>query len=163
VEAARALAAIDERLAGAGYETGHTTVAGGDVLVARRSDFRWSWVATRLHTFVVVFTVPHVDVATAEALTGAAQQYAIDNKGGLPRGLQTGTATIAVFLSQADSPAVRPWFSQSPTPRFGAARLPVLVELASGTATHFSGRLRFGAIYSAHIQSVVAEVVAAAV
>jgi hypothetical protein len=163
VAAPQVLGALEGRAAAAGFSVERTYVGGHEALVARRSDFRWRWMATRLHTFVVAFPVPYLDANFAEAMTSAAQQYAIDHKGGLPRGLQTGTATIAVFVSDADVAAVRPWFDQNPTPRYAAARFPVLVELGTGTVTYFKGRLRFGAIYSPHLHRVVEDVIVPAV
>lgn len=163
MEATEALAAVADHLAHAGYQIQNTTIGGRDVLVARRSDFRWRWLATRLHTFVVVFTVSELDESLAEELSAAAQQHAIKHKGGLPRGQQTGTATVAVFLSEPDQSSVRRWFSRRPKHRFAALRFPVLVELDSATVTYFRGRLRAGFVYSSHLRAVVQSIIVSTV
>ena len=146
---------IGARRADAGFSQQRVKLAGHDALVARRSDFRWEWVATRLHTFVMAFHVPELDEQLAEDLTAAAQQYAIKHKGGLPRGLQTGSAAVPVFLSREPHPALHPWFSAEPRHRFAALRFPVLVELDAPTLTYFQGRAQKGGVYLGHLRRVV--------
>jgi hypothetical protein len=159
-----ALAALKDSLANAGYEIGKARIAGREAVVASRSDFRWRWFATQLVTFVIVFTTPDLNEAEAEELTAAGQRYAIEHKGGLPRGCQTGTATVAVFLAgKASDPGVRAWFSRKPKQRrFAAMRFPALIELDSATLTYFTGRLRLGFSYSEHLHAVVEELIAPA-
>jgi hypothetical protein len=117
-------------------------------------------VGTRLHTFVIAFTVRDLDPTIAAELTAAAQQYAIRNKGGLPRGLQTGSATVAAFLTDCDAAHVRSWFELKPQHRFAALRFPVLLEVGSGRVTYFRDRLRAGAVYSGHLQALVGDIIA---
>jgi len=73
------------------------SISGREALVARRSDFRWTWVASRLHTFVITFTVAGLTPSDADRLVAAAQRYAIDHKPGLPRGLQTVLSPLPRF------------------------------------------------------------------
>jgi hypothetical protein len=155
-----ATTALETRLRRAGFTTEHTEIAGHPALVGRRADFRWNWVATRLHSFVVAFTVDDLDEPTAETLTAAAQSYAIKHKGGLPRGLQTGSATLAVFLVDTASPSLRAWFSRKPHHRFGALRWPVLLELSDDTTTSYTGPMATGSIYRTHLRGLVADVIA---
>jgi hypothetical protein len=90
-------------------------IAGEAAVVGRRSEFRMEWVGTRLHTFVIAFSRPVTDVERAQELAAAAQQFAIKHKGGLPRGLQTGTATIAVFTSEQPGTSLKDWLRLSLT------------------------------------------------
>ena len=164
MEATEVIAALTQRLTQGGYEAENVTIEGRDSLVGRRSDFRWMWFATRLHTFVVVFHIRDLSEDLAEELTSAAQKYAIEHKGGLPRGLQTGTAAVVVFLSDPSWPSVASWFNQSPTQRrFAALRFPVLVELGSGALTYYRGRMTLGWVYAGHLRGVAEEVIAPAV
>lgn len=163
MEPPEVLPRLDHALAAGGFETASAEIGGHDALVGRRSDFRWKWFATRLHTFVVVFTVADLREDVAADLTAAAQQYAIDEKEGLPRGLQTGSATIAVFVTKEVDAEVREWFRIKPRPRFAALRFPVLVELRHPTLTYFEGQMTVGRVYLAHLRRVVADVIAPAV
>jgi len=137
-------------------------VAGQDVGVGRQSWFRWRWFATRLHVFVVIFDVPGLSTGVADELTAAALDYAVAHKGGLPRGLQTGTAAVPVFLAGEADDGVRDWFAQAPKHRFAALRFPVLVELGNASLTYFLGWRRIGRVYLAHLHGI-AEGVAGAV
>jgi hypothetical protein len=154
-----ASAALEERATAAGFEATRGTVADRDALVARRSDFRWAWMATRMHTFVVAFEVSDLDRKTAANLSKAAQRYAIAHKGGLPRGLQTGSAAVAVFLIEVASPDVRSWFTERPKHRFGAMQFPVLLETAAGAITYCTDRMTTGGVYAGYLRDVAEHVV----
>ena len=130
--------------------------------MARRADFRWSWFGTRLHTFVVVFDAPRVTRSEASGLITAAQQYAIDNKGGLPRGLQTGSATIAVVLSDDPPPDVRELFASRAKHRYAAMLVPVLAEPSTGELTRDGGKRFVGSVYAGHLGGLVERVIAPA-
>jgi hypothetical protein len=154
-----AIAALRERLSAAGYKVQQASIADRDALVARRADFRLEWMATRVHTFVVAFVVDALEEALAAALSSAARQYAIDHKGGLPRGLQTGTATIAVFITNECEQTTRSWFGHEPERRFAALLAPVLVEVGTRQVTYFS-RLKYGSVYSDYLHALVENVIA---
>lgn len=146
----------------AGFATERTPVASRAALVARRSDFRWRWVATRLHVFVVAIQVTEAHVDLADDLIDAAQRHAIAHKGGLPRGLQTGTATMTVLLTEAPSPALRAHFAQRPEHRFAAMNFPVLLETDRATLTYFTGSQLLGRMYAGHLRRLADDVLAPA-
>jgi hypothetical protein len=163
MERPEALERLDHALALGGFETRSVDIAGHGALVGRRSDFRWRWFGTRLHTFVVVFTLADLPKALADELTEAAQQYSIDEKGGLPRGFQTGVATIPVFVINGADDETREWFRVKPKPRFASVRFPVLVELKNPTPAHFEGQMMIGRVYLGHLRRIVDDVIAPAV
>lgn len=111
-----------------------------------------------MHFFVVVFDSPELDVDRAENLTAAAQQYAIKHKGGLPRGLQTATATVAVFLSRP-SESLQAWFAADTRHRFAALRFPVLADPDAGSVTYFKGRMARGSVYQADLRTIADDIV----
>jgi uncharacterized membrane protein len=160
MDASHAVEALADGLAAAHFEVTREAVVDGAVLMARRAD--WKSGLARMHTFVVVFTVGELTAERADELTAAAQQYAIDHKGGLPRGLQTGTLTIAVFLGRASEPAVR-WFAAEPKHRYAALRFPVLAVPDTGALTYFKGRMSRGYSYGADVRGVVEKIVAPAI
>jgi hypothetical protein len=142
--------------------TERASVGEHDVLVARRSDFRLRWLATRVHTFIVVFSVDELNPDRAAELTRAAQDYAIEHKGGVPRGLQTGTATIPIFLCANADDATASWFARGPTFRFAALGFPVLADMEKATLTYFAGRWKLGQIYRTYIVGLVTDTIAPA-
>ena len=132
------------------------TFLGRPSLVARTSRFRWRWVATRLHTFVIAsdfvdVTPNRVDL---DAFLDAGVQYALEHKGGLPRGLQTGTATITVALTRQLHAATMEWAQTVHGRRFAAFPFPVLVDLSTRKVTR-PERMIVGGIYSSYLQTMV--------
>lgn len=152
--------ALTESLASAGFrvEPGRE-VGGRAALVARRVDSSWEWGASRLHTFVVVFSARELTPETADTLTAAAQRYAIRHKGGLPRGLLNATATVATFLSTSVPAEVTEWFEEEPRHRYAALRLPVLADLEAHQLTWFDNRMPRGYVYQSHLHHIVRDVI----
>jgi hypothetical protein len=96
----------------------------------------------------------------AERLVAAAQQYAIGHKPGLPRGLQTGTATVATLLCADPSDDLQAWFRNEPRHRYAAIRLPVLADPANQRLVWFTGRMSRGYIYARHLRDLIESVLA---
>ncbi len=131
---------MKERLEAAGFTVPTAVIHGHPALVDRRSRFRW--LVTRLHVFGVAFEASELTEGRGQELTAAARRHAVENKRGLPRGLQTGTATIPVFITTGAEPCARSWFAKEPEHLFGALRLPVLVE--DEQLSYFRGRMTPG-------------------
>jgi hypothetical protein len=151
-------AALRRSLTEHGFDTTDATLDGERIVVGRASEFRLRWMASRLHTFVLAaaFDAP-VPRGTLDRYLTSAVHYAISHKGGLPRGLQTGSATIAVALVADDS--ADEWASRARQPRFAALSFPVAVNTATGSVA-YPRRMTVGAIYRAHLTRVVTTVVA---
>ncbi len=152
MQASEARDAISRRLVQAGFTNTSTTLTDAEALVARQS--QWT-VAGRMHVFVVVSTVDRLSGEGAERLATAAQEYAIKHKGGLPRGLQTGTATIIVFLAEHPQDTAVRWVDRSPIHRFAALRFPVLVDVADHEVVYWEGRWVSGWVFRERILALV--------
>ena len=136
------------RLRGAGYrDAGRHAVGGRDVVVLRRADFRARWVLTRLHTMVLLADADAVDVADLESFADDAKRWAKRNKGGLPRGLQTGIAVLPVLVADAATPAAVSFAERRPDKDFAAVALPMLVDTGTGRLHAYSGQIIWGAVY----------------
>ncbi len=119
-------------------------VGGETAVVARRA--RWAATA-RLHTFILVFEIQELTIDAIENASSAALDYSIRTKGGLPRGLQTGTFTFATFVGQTPEKVIRDWFLREHTHRRAAMQLPLLADLESGNLVSYSGRLSKGSAF----------------
>lgn len=139
------------------------TFEGRSVLVGSTSQFRWTWVATRLHTFVFVvdFANETVDETLLDRYLNVACGYALSHKGGLPRGLQTGVAAVTVALAASESESLSHWSSRVHGRRFAAITFPASVVTSTGRVTR-PVRLLGGAVYARHLTGVVDNVVAPA-
>jgi|SRR5579875_59125 len=123
------------------------------VLIARRADAIWH--ASRIHAFIVVFSEPDLSVRRAEELSAAAQAYAIKHKGGLPRGLQTGTFTFPTFICWTHPDELAEWFKREHKHRFAALQLPVLADLDTHKLVWFKGRLSRGYFFQEHFHEII--------
>lgn len=116
----------------------------------RRADFRAEWFFTRLHTFVV-FDVLEGGLATGDELrsfANVAMRWAKRAKGGLPRGLQTGVAVLAVLVAaEGTSAASRSEARRRPKKDYSALRLHLLVDLSAGEGFSYDGPITWGLIY----------------
>lgn len=115
-------------------------------------------VTTKLHTFMVVglFPTGWATRAMADRFVQGAVEYSIAAKGGLPRGAQTGTATIPVVLTDAMAPGAERWAARPSGRRFAALSFPVSVELAQGRVT-CPRTMLLGAAYIRPMKRFVAE------
>ena len=112
-----------------------------------------------MHTFVIVFEHEIADPVEAEQLTSAALDYAIHHKGGLPRGLQTGTLTLPVLLMAEPSPELVVWAEQQPISRFGAVLLPVLADTKSHRTYWYKERLAKGYYFQSDMHAVIEQII----
>jgi hypothetical protein len=151
--------AIGTALRACGYDTVDVDLDGNPVVVGRRSDVRLRWMAARLHTFVLAarFPAPE-DAGVLDRYLDLACRYAVDHKGGLPRGLQAGTAAVAVAVVDRGSEVTTSWADHPHGRRFAAMAYPVVVELDTGRVVH-PGRMLLGAVFSGHLQRVADDVV----
>jgi hypothetical protein len=118
----------------------------------RRADFKIRWMFTRMHTFVVF---GHIRTATGEDMIGfpsVAMQAASAAKGGLPNGLQTGTAALPVLVADVATDEARGIARRRPDKDFGAMKLPVLVDLSEPAAYTFTGAMVWGYAFAGFLK-----------
>ncbi len=120
-------------------------VHGVDTLVCRAEPIG---VFTTMHVFMTIGVVPP-GRATRELADGFAREsvdYSIRHKGGLPRGMQSGTATVPVILTDAMAPGAEGWAGTVRHRQFAAFVMPVSVETSSSQVT-YPRRVVIGAAY----------------
>lgn len=157
--AERAVQALADGLSSAGWRMAPGAVGAPWRFVARTSEFRWRWMATRLHTFV--FGIPlrgGEDVPWLDAQLAAAAKYASANKGGLPAGFQTGSAVVLVGLGSGLSPDVRVWAARVHGRQFATMTHPVLGDVSTGELLEPT-RPTMGVVYYSHLHEVVSRFV----
>ncbi|RDG39095.1 levansucrase [Streptomyces corynorhini] len=145
------LAGLESRLAADGCAPRQDNWGGAPVLVGRRSDFRLRWLATNLHLFTIAAAVPYVATETIAVFTGQCLQYARENKGGLPVGLQTGVAVFPVLVSERVDPAALAWARERQRNEFACFARPVVVDSSKGEVAVFRGKPLIGRGYAGHL------------
>jgi hypothetical protein len=146
-----------------GYDVSSTEVGGSPVIAGRRSDFRWTWFAVRLHTSVIVrrFTATEATLATLDRYLDECSHWAVANRrGSRALGLQSGTAAVAVAVIEGGGGEGPGWASHPHGRRFAALAYPVAVDLGAGTVVE-PKRMVFGGIFVPFLRGVVADVMRA--
>ena len=152
VETVDARDLIADQLRQDGFAVQDGAVSDTEALIGRRAQ----WLMTaKLHEFVFVFVTEGLSGERAEQLTGAAQSFAIKHKGGLPRGLQTGTLTIAAFLDPSPQDSAVAWVDQSPVHRFSALRFSVLVDTTDEETVYWDGAWTVGSAFTRETLALV--------
>jgi hypothetical protein len=148
------LATVDARLREGGYAVEMHAIGGMPTLTGYRSEFRWSWMATKLHLFVCVRSVPVVTQAALEDFARASSQYAKDTKGAL-RGFQSGTAVIAVLVGGSVEPDAAAYADKKLVQHWAAVAWPVAVDLGAGRRFSQKGRPKLGGIYTSWLKKQI--------
>lgn len=130
------------------------------VQVFRKSQFRLSWLATRLHVFAFVVDGVGVPTDRIPPLAESCRKLAISRKGGLALGLQTGVAAMPFFTVTNASPELAEWASAPQPVRFAAILYPVITAQDTGSVLRRTTPQRLGRIYEGYLSGTAAEVVA---
>ena len=154
---------VDEYVAGvrqclqASYDVELKDFEGATVVVGHRSDFRWRWGAARLHTTVTVAAFgADVGLPALESYLDASSRAT--RTGRIPRGLQTGTAAVAVAVLPSVSGTARGWADRAHGHRFAAVAYPVVVGLSPAEVVE-PRRMRIGWVFRGFLREIVVDVV----
>lgn len=134
-----------------GCEISSTWVASMETLVGYRSEFRVSWMFTRLHLLTVVAVAEVVTEAAIRDFAEHVDRYAKDTKGQM-RGLQSGVASFAVLVATQVEGGAKAFAEAKPKLGFAAMIRPTVVDLSSGSVHTFRGNQAVGRIYQGYLR-----------
>lgn len=139
------------RLLAAGYREVPTSPGLVGARAFRRSEFRISWLFSRLHTFIIVWVGGHVAASDVATFSRTSVRWAKQNKGGLPVGFQTGVAALPVAVCEGADQAAVDEAARRPDKHFAAIELPILAHPDSGKASTYSGQILWGLVYQRYL------------
>ncbi|WP_149824790.1 levansucrase [Streptomyces tailanensis] len=146
------LASVAARVAADECRTWWEDWAGVPVFVGRRADFRWRWMATKLHLFTVAAAVHEITIPTIETFTDQVMAYAKKTKGGLPAGLQTGIAVFPLLVSDRVDPAAVRWAEAQQRNKWACMARPVVVDSTQQYVGTYRGTPAIGMAYSSYLE-----------
>ena len=149
---------LTTRLTSAGYATEMHAIGGWPTLTGYRSDFRLRWMASRLHTFVAVRSLPVVTAEELDAFTRASLEYVKQAKGAW-RGAQSGVAVIPVLVGESVDEAAADYARTQLVRHYAAFAWPVTVDLSTGERTSHRGRPTVGAVFTGWMRQQIAATV----
>jgi hypothetical protein len=146
---------VGSRLAADGAEVFQASIGGLNSLVGHRSEFRMSWMATRLHLFTIVSVVPVVTARALDQFANDALDYAISQRGQL-RGLQSGVAAIPVLVGERVEPEAAAFARDTLVRRYAAMAWPAAVDMTSRHVHTHQGSVLVGVIYAGWLRQQTA-------
>lgn len=141
---------LAERLAADGCTVSTQRWGQHDVVIGYRSDFRWTWMATKLHLFTVAAPAAVVTRADIGAFTMSVWDQMIARQGAL-RGLQTGVAVLPALVGTQVTPDAAGWAAAEQRQRFASFARPVTVDTSAHAISAFTGRVTLGGVYNSHL------------
>lgn len=154
VNAAEYLERSRARMEGAGFQVIEGAVVAGAHLIGYKSEFRLSWMATKLHLFVTVKAVPVVRPADIAPYAEEVLEYGRRVKGRW-LGFQTGVAAIPVLVGDAvDADAEQIARTQLFHQQAGFA-WPVVVDLGRGERFAHRGNPVAGRLYNSWMRQQI--------
>ena len=146
---------IRQRMVEDGNEVSPVQLAGGSALVGYQSKFRWKWMATKVHLFIVVVAVPQATSAIMAAVTVDAINHAKSIKGKF-RGLQSGVAVIPILVSSDVLPEARATVESPPGKQFAVIQFPAILDASAEQVYSFAGRVLVGGLYTSWLRERLA-------
>ncbi len=110
--------------------------------------FKWSWFATQLNTFVIIGQDSgSIDRQAIESFSENCIIYALKNNKGWPRGLQSAVGSIAVLQGNPVNEGARRFCEKPSKKHWSAFEIPVLYDTAEKKAIRYLSTSMWGAIY----------------
>lgn len=147
---------VASRLSAGGAVVNVGQIGGLHTVLGYRSQFRLTWMATRLHLITAVAAAP--GPLTAEGLryfTDAALDYAKSQKGQW-RGFQSGVGVIAALVGHQVAPDAAAYANGQLVRKFAAFAWPAAVDLTSRQVYSHTGRVAIGGIYAGYMREQTA-------
>jgi len=121
-------------------------INGINVVIGSKSEFRWSWLATKLHIFACVGTKDKVGKGDIDKYSEACLKYAERNMEGM-RGMQQGAVAFAVLASEDVDAEAKEWVQKIPPKHFALMEFPVIYHLKEDKLYYCEKSPVWGRIY----------------
>lgn len=155
---AMTLPGIKEELVARNILFSEDAICGRPSVIGYDKQFRWSWMATQLNTFVVVtdFGAEAANVPALEAFLADAFAYADKNYKGWPRGLQSGIGVVAMMVSSnLDADAISYCQELRSGKKWAGFTIPVVIDSGSGQMHRFGKKPMWGRIYYPYFEKLI--------
>ena len=138
---------------------GEATFDGIPVSIAYIKEFRWSWIACQMNTFIIVGEAPSVNRPQMEAFSNAAFEYSLKNNKGWRRGLQSGVTSLCILKSASIDPGAIQFCEKSPPKHWSAFEVPVLYNTIDKTKYRYKSTPNWGRLYYPYFSKLIEQTV----
>ncbi len=120
--------------------------------------FRWSWFATQLNTFIVAtdFGDQEIDVNLIENHLSASFKFSKKNYTGWPRGLQSGVGVVSILISTNISEQAKEYCLKLKSgKKWAGFTIPVVHNSTTQETFYFEKNPMWGRIYYPHFKKLI--------
>jgi hypothetical protein len=150
----------DQAFETAGYWVHHWAGLGeNDIRVLHKEPFRFTWLATRLVTFVFLIQRPIEDFSEALDDYPLLREFAGEHKRtSLPCGFQCGYALLPIYIARAFPEGLIEETRSTYKKRWCVFHIPSLLNADTGRLVTLDGHYLWGLIYRHYLRATVDEV-----
>ena len=121
-------------------------INGINTIVGYKTEFRWSWFATKLHIFGMVGTIDKITKQDIDKFSKACIEHGERNMKGM-RGMQQGAVSFAVLASDNVQQDAIDWVKEPSPKHFALMEFPVIYDLKEDKLYYCEKTPMWGAIY----------------
>jgi hypothetical protein len=149
----------EQALKSEGIYLKNDVIAGQPCSIGYIKQFRWSWMATQMNTFVIIaHTANLIDHQTIEAFSANCFKYSLKNNKGWPRGLQSGVTSIAILTGENVDPGAINFCTTSSKKHWSAFEIPIVFNTAKKETYRFNKNPIWGRLYYPYFSQLIDKV-----
>jgi hypothetical protein len=132
------------------------TINGINCSVGYIKNFKWSWFATQLNTFIIIGkTDQKIERQTIEDFSNSCFEYSLQNHEGWAIGLQSGVASIAILQGKDIEDEAKDFCEKLSKKHWSAFEIPVLYDINKNRAIRFIKKPLWGIIYFPYLAKTI--------
>ena len=137
---------ISKKILDDNLKVSNEEINGVKTIIGYKTEFRWSWFATKLHIFSIVGSVDKISKQDIDKYSEACLKYGKRNMKGT-RGMQQGAVSFAVLASKNVEKEAKEWVQQIPPKHFALMEFPVIYDLKEDKLYYCEKTPTWGSIY----------------
>lgn len=152
------LTTIKDKLEQSAIYHSDLTILNRPTVVGYEKEFRWSWMATQLNTFIVAtdFGNELIEPSLIEMHLSGAFDFTKKNYTGWPRGLQSGIGVISILISDNVSEEAKDYCVKLKSgKKWAGFTIPVVHDTSVGESYQFKSNPMWGRIYYPHFRKLI--------
>jgi hypothetical protein len=119
-------------------------------------EFRWSWIATQLNTFIFIGeSNTSIDKRLIEAFSMSCYKYALKNNKGWPRGLQAGIGSIAILKGERIENSAVEFCESLSKKHWSAFEIPVAYNTLEKKVIKYKSSPVWGRIFFPYLSNLI--------
>lgn len=127
---------------------GEETIGSIPCIIGYKKEFRWTWFACQLNTFIIVGqTDQPIDVGTINQFSDACFRYALSKNQGWPRGLQSGVGSIAILCADSYNQAAAASCETLTKKHWSAFEIPIIYDRGQHKLIHYKKAPMWGSLF----------------